>query len=53
MTNEKITCTGCGSKITQLEVFPGNICVGCYEKEFDRQPVMTDQQLADMFRKLI
>lgn len=53
MTNEKITCTGCGSQITQLEVFPGNICVGCYAKEFDRLKIMRDVELADMFRKLI
>jgi hypothetical protein len=30
-------CKGCKGEIPELEEFPGQLCLGCYEKKMDGQ----------------
>lgn len=39
-----ITCTTCAAEIHWLDVFPGNICLGCHDKKTAH---LTPQQLLD------
>ena len=32
-------CTKCGGDIHPLEVFPGNICLNCHEKQEKNKPL--------------
>ncbi len=50
---DTIICTKCQTTINPLEEFPGRVCLECHAIAFDAQPVMTSEQLADMFRNTV
>jgi len=33
MTNDHLTCSGCGADIHPLDVFPNTRCLACYERD--------------------
>ena len=46
----KFPCTKCGTRITVLEAFPGNICLECYRPIGDRiAATMTAEKLTRMW----
>lgn len=34
---EKVKCKRCFKEIDSLEVFPQGLCLGCYEKDFNKE----------------
>ncbi len=34
-----VTCKKCGEETDELAVFPGGICLSCYEKKMEGQPL--------------
>jgi hypothetical protein len=50
---KNINCTQCEASISPLAEFPGGICVDCYSIEFDKMPIPTANELADMFRNSV
>ena len=44
-----IVCT-CGVEVPAIEVFPGNICLECYEIKMTNALMPTAHQLTAMFR---
>jgi len=33
--SKTVKCVKCGKTLDSIDVFPGNRCIGCYEKDFD------------------
>jgi hypothetical protein len=40
-TRPPVTCTKCAKSVHWLEVFPGQICLDCYEAKMANVPVET------------
>lgn len=51
MESETTTCKSCGVETDVLAVFPGGICVACYEKTPEANAPLTADGLAAMFGK--
>ena len=46
-TAETVTCTRCGNSTDSLAVFPGGICLECYESDY--HPMPTADELTEMW----
>jgi len=44
-----ITCTSCKASVDKLEVFPGELCLKCYELEQLGKPLPTASELRAMW----
>jgi hypothetical protein len=53
MMTEPVKCTACGQDTHPLELFPGNKCLECYDKEEEGKPLPTAQEIAQMFRRAV
>jgi hypothetical protein len=45
-----VTCKTCGNDVDPLELFPGPLCLACYEISQIGVPMPTQQELLEMFR---
>ena len=45
-----IICQRCGKKIDKLECFSGQLCLSCYEKEYEK---MTEEEKKPDFTKTL
>jgi predicted nucleic acid-binding Zn-ribbon protein len=46
---KKTTCVKCGRVLDAMDVFPGNVCLSCYERAFDG--VGTEEQKLEAFQQ--
>lgn len=53
MKDETIKCAGCGTEIDALAVFPGGICLSCYEQTPAARAPLTGAGIARMFRNTV
>ncbi len=37
MLEEMVACKNCASRVSELALFPGGICVVCYESKYNAQ----------------
>lgn len=44
-----IICKKCNAEVSPLEIFPNDLCLACHSEWFDKQPLMTASDLANMF----
>jgi len=49
MTSETLTCTACRAEFHWLEEFPGRICLACYARTQEGQPLPTAEELVAMW----
>lgn len=45
-----ITCTGCGTDVDPLDLFPRNRCLSCHAKAFDLANALRPQTAQDVTR---
>ena len=47
-----MSCSKCRSEVHPLEVFPGNLCLGCYEIAMENVPLEElGKSITDVFYK--
>jgi hypothetical protein len=48
-----IICTGCRCEVHPLEVFPGPLCLTCYEKKMEGTPLPTAEEITAMWKGVV
>ena len=48
-----IKCKRCGVEVDELAVFPGGICLACYEKTPEANAPLTAEGVASMWRRVV
>lgn len=49
VNDDHVTCACCSNEVHWLAVFPGGICVDCYEKTPAARAVLSGEQIVTMF----
>lgn len=50
VTHRMTPCATCSTETSHLSIFPGNLCLGCYEKTPAARQILTATELANLFR---
>ena len=49
MNDETVICARCKSQTNALAIFPGGICLACYEKAYDATPEQERETIIAVF----
>jgi len=45
-----ITCTACKTEVSDLAIFPEDLCLACYSAKMESQPLPTAEELTAIWR---